>query len=90
MRENPEPLSEGLLRNRGGGEGGGALVDWRIFRDQVLARVRARGDARYDRYVSGTTDRAWAHIRAEGCFTPEEAEERFFSFYLQDAPFLDE
>ncbi len=70
--------------------GGGALLDWKIFRDRVLARVRERGDARYARYVSGTSDRAWAHIRAEGCFSPEEAEERFFSFYLQDAPFLDE
>ncbi len=62
----------------------GALKDWRVFRERALELARAKGDAAFERYVAGVTDRAWEHILEENFFTPENAVERLWGFYQSD------
>ncbi len=59
-------------------------LNWQKFRDQTVELSRQRKDERFIAYVMGVSDRAWAHILEENCFTPQNAEKRLWNFYRSD------
>ncbi len=59
-------------------------LTWQAFRDRTVELARKRSDQRFVDYVQGVTDRAWAHILEENCFTPQVAESRLWGFYRSD------
>lgn len=59
-------------------------MDWEFFKREAITLAKNRHDEEFTQYISSLTDRAWQHVFQEKSLSPDQAEQKMWSFYQED------